>query len=77
MDVKEMNEIKIPKRPEFMKVKDITHCDICGVKSDHLSDQYAMLCQNCLHKNYDINLLRIIGQLQTQIDILKGESVLK
>ena len=63
-------------KPKIKKVKDVLHCDVCGVRSDHLSDYFCMICQKCRAENYDINLLRKIGQLQTQIEVLKGETVL-
>jgi hypothetical protein len=52
--------------------KKIRHCDVCGRKSPHLSDYYAMLCSSCREHFVDgqgnIALLMRIGQLMTQLE---------
>jgi len=43
-------------------------CDICGKKTNHLSDYYAMMCQDCIIKHTDMVLIRIIGNLINKLE---------
>ena len=38
-------------------------CDVCGKKTKHLVDYFALLCNDCKGKHTDIVLLKRIGQL--------------
>ncbi len=38
------------KQTSLLDYERVTNCDICGEKSDYLSDYYLMICLNCRHR---------------------------
>ena len=46
-------------------------CDICGKKTNHLVDYFAMLCQECKEKHTDMILIKRIGSLMNKIEDLE------
>lgn len=51
-----------------MNKMEIEKCDICGIKTDRLSDYFVMLCPQCKKIHTDIILLKKIGFLMSKIE---------
>lgn len=50
-----------------------SQCDICDIKTNNISDYFAMICPECKDKYTDTRLLKKISYLYARIEDLGQE----